>query len=176
MIRYFKQWFGRSATRIRIVQDVLPRQILMTQSCQLGIARCLDQWRVSKHEGICFLLGKTDGETTVCLLAIRPKARTTSGSFNVSALEMAKLVDIATELRLQIVGQVHTHPKKAFHSQGDEDGAHIRFEGFISIVVPNYGAALPEFTGCAVYVSGAEKQWEELPLDAIRIVPSEIIQ
>jgi hypothetical protein len=89
---------------------------------------------------------------------------------------MAKLVSIATELRLQIVGQVHTHPKKAFHSDGDEDGTTIRFEGFVSIVVPNYGAALPEFTGSAVYVFSAEKQWYELPLSSIQIVPSEIIR
>ena len=88
---------------------------------------------------------------------------------------MAKLVSIATDLRLQIVGQVHTHPMKAAHSDGDEDGANIRFEGFISIVVPNYGAALPDFTGSAVYVFNAEKHWQELPLTSLQIVPSEII-
>src|SRR5437764_899322 len=144
MIKRLKEWFSRRAIGISIIEDRLPPLVLMTRSCQLGIDRCLDQWRSWKHEGICFLFGNTDGKTATCILAVRPNAQTTPGSFHVSASEMAKLVSIATDLRLQIVGQVHTHPMKAAHSDGDEDGANIRFEGFISIVVPNYGAALPD--------------------------------
>jgi len=150
--------------------------VVMTESCQRAITACLHDSRTHKHEGVCLLFGTTNETASVCMLAVRPEAKTTYGSFHISALEMARVVDIATDLRLQIVGQVHTHPKGAFHSDGDENGTNIRHAGFVSIVVPNYGALLPDFVGSAVYVFTAEHGWEQIPLDAIRIVPDLILR
>jgi proteasome lid subunit RPN8/RPN11 len=83
---------------------------------------------------------------------------------------MARVVALATELDLQVVGQVHTHPHLAGHSDGDEDGANIKFDGFVSIVVPDYGAHLPSLENSAVYSYHQTLGWRKLPLSAIIIL------
>ncbi|HEX7360659.1 MAG TPA: Mov34/MPN/PAD-1 family protein [Bryobacteraceae bacterium] len=103
------------------------------------------------HEGIAYLLGLTNGSSTVIVGAIRPESHTTTGSFSVSSVAMARVVRAASNVGLQVVGQIHTHPRAAFHSDGDDDGARIAYDGYISIVVPNYGRELPSFRGAAIY-------------------------
>ena len=83
--------------------------------------------------------------------AIRPESHATIGSFNVSSVAMARVVRAANDIGLQVVGQVHTHPKLAYHSGGDDDGARIVYDGYISIVVPGYGRELPSLRGAAIY-------------------------
>lgn len=83
---------------------------------------------------------------------------------------MAKVVFLAMELDLQIVGQVHTHPQEAFHSAGDEEGANIRYNGFISIVIPDYGDHLPARTGWAVYRFRESGGWQPLDVDVVTVV------
>jgi hypothetical protein len=171
MIRALREYFRRRRCHGRIIDTPPVPVVILTESCQRAIARCLDESRTRKHEGVCLLLGTTDGTTAICVATVRPEAQTTYGSFRISALEMARVVNIATELRLQIVGQVHTHPKGARHSEGDEDGANIRYVGFVSIVVPDYGVSLPDLVGSAVYVFTRQHRWEQLPFSSILIVP-----
>ena len=102
-------------------------------------------------EGIAYLFGMTNGATTLVIGAMRPEARTTPGSFDVSPVAMARVVRKANDAGLQVVGQIHTHPRQAFHSGGDEDGARIAYDGYVSIVVPDYGRHLPALTAAAAY-------------------------
>ncbi len=104
------------------------------------------------HEGIAYLAGQTSGETTLVIGALRPEARTTRGSFDVSARAMAKIVRTVADVGLQVVGQIHTHPREAYHSDGDVEGARIAYDGFVSIVLPDYGRHLPSLSQSAVYV------------------------
>ena len=73
--------------------------------------------------------------------------QTTAGSVDVAALDMAALVRMSSRSGLQIVGQVHTHPKTAFHSTGDLAGMRLRHPGYVSIVLPEYGKLLPRLDG-----------------------------
>jgi proteasome lid subunit RPN8/RPN11 len=121
-------------------------------------------------EGIAYLFGLTNGATTVVIGAMRPEARTTPGSFEVSSVAMARVVRKANEAGLQVVGQIHTHPHQAFHSGGDEDGARIAYDGYVSIVVPDYGRHLPSLTAAAVYFfrSGAFVQLGRNALSVVK--------
>ena len=87
---------------------------------------------------------------------------------------MARVVRTAIDCGLQVVGQVHTHPGKAFHSAGDDDGARIAYTGFISIVIPDYGRNLPELTRAATYVFIAGKGFVEIHHPAITVVGGSI--
>jgi proteasome lid subunit RPN8/RPN11 len=176
MFKALAEYFRRRRSQGRIIEILPTPMVVFTKSCQLAITHCLDAARERKHEGVCLLLGNTNGRSTVCVVAVRPDAETTDGSFYIPALEMAKIVDLATELRLQVVGQVHTHPVRAFHSDGDEEGAHIRYDGFVSMVVPDYGAALPDLAGSNAYMFSAQRRWEQLPIQSIRIVPDQILR
>src|SRR3546814_20765206 len=107
--------------------------------------------------------GQTEGFDIIALIVFRPSATTTRGSFHVRSAAMSQVVEAANAPGLQVVGQLHTHPGEAFHSDGDVTGALIRFGGFVSIVLPEYGKHLPDFAGAAIYMlSGVERRWIEL--------------
>jgi proteasome lid subunit RPN8/RPN11 len=170
-MEWFKRLFARPPEQYKILDVSPPPKIILAESCFAGLLQCLVPAKINRHEGVALLLGRTDGITSVCVQAVRPRAKTTRGSFEISAAEMAMVVGHATALDLQIVAQVHTHPEQAFHSDGDEEGANIRFDGFVSIVIPNYGAALPSLSDSAIYIFSRAKGWELLPLSSLRILP-----
>jgi proteasome lid subunit RPN8/RPN11 len=124
------------------------------------------------HEGIAYLLGRTDGETTLAVAAFKPLAHTTPGSFEVGTLAMAKVVRAAADLSLQMVGQVHSHPGSAHHSDGDVTGARSRYAGYVSIVLPSYGRRLPALTGAAVYMYAPAAGFVEVDATALRVIPA----
>jgi proteasome lid subunit RPN8/RPN11 len=103
--------------------------------------------------------------------AIRPEAHTTQGSFHVDPRAMARVVRAAANLGLQVVCQVHTHPGRAYHSDGDVEGARIRYAGFTSVVLPDYGRRLPRFDGAAIYMLGTDDCWVDLNPDELIIAP-----
>ena len=125
-------------------------------------------------EGIVYLLGQSDGTTTLIVSAIRPQAQTTRGSFFVSSLAMARTVRTAVGFGLQVAGQAHTHPGEAYHSEGDEKGAHIAYDGYVSLVLPDYGRHLPELEGAAAYLFRARRGFVPIDPDRIAIVPGRI--
>jgi proteasome lid subunit RPN8/RPN11 len=105
-----------------------------------------------EHEAIAYLLGLSTGTSTLAITAIKPDAVTTWGSFDVSASAMARVVRAAADRGLHVVGQIHTHPKLAYHSDGDEEGARIAYSGYASIVLPDYGTHLPSLAGAATFM------------------------
>jgi proteasome lid subunit RPN8/RPN11 len=152
-----------------------PPRLVISQTCIDALAACLAPEIRSGHEGIVYLLGQTDGTTTVVLAAIRPEARVTRGSFMVGAPAMAKVVRAAVDLGLQVVGQVHTHPGDAYHSGGDDDGARIAFTGYASIVLPDYGRHLPSLKKAATFFYRAGNGFVALDDSCVAIVPGRVV-
>jgi proteasome lid subunit RPN8/RPN11 len=148
-------------------------RLLITQACLEGLREGLAPEIRKGHEGIVYLLGRTDGSLTLAVTVFRPDAQTTSGSFFVDARAMAVGVRLAARLNLQIVAQVHTHPKTAFHSDGDVEGAKIRYAGYSSLVIPEYGRHLPRLDGAAVYMFRPDGKWIPLGAPDVIIVPSQ---
>ncbi|MBS1770578.1 MAG: Mov34/MPN/PAD-1 family protein [Acidobacteria bacterium] len=124
--------------------------------------------RRQRVEGIVYLLGRTNGPQACVLSCVAVAASANYGSFFVPSREMVRVVNIANDCALQVVGQLHTHPFEAFHSRGDDAGAQIRFDGFVSIVVPDYGNYLPTLRGAAVYAYDAALE-EFVPLRPDRV-------
>jgi hypothetical protein len=61
--------------------------------------------------------------------------------------------------------QVHTHPRKAYHSETDDTYPMVTSMGGLSIVVPNFGDRGVLGPGTAVYRLG-ESGWTRLPSPA----------
>lgn len=139
-----------------------PPHLVMTEPCAAALAACMEPEIRQGHEGVAYLLGQSDGTTTVAVAAVRPQARTTRGSFAVASPAVANIVRIAMKAGLQLVGQVHTHPGQAYHSDGDIEGARIAYSGYVSLVLPDYGRHLPAFDGAAAYMYRDKKF---IPLD-----------
>ena len=117
----------------------------MTTQCRNQITEKLRGSVRRGHEGMVYFVGLTTGSTSLALSAMAPEADATSGSVDVSAVELGKVIRLAAMAELQVVGQLHTHPRGAYHSDGDLAGMKIRHPGYFSIVVPRYGAELPSF-------------------------------
>ena len=146
-------------------------KLLLTEACIQGLQVCLTPEMRKGHEGIAYLFGRTDGVVTIAVTAFRPEAKTTPGSFLVEPRAMAIGVRAAANLGLQMVAQVHTHPGAAYHSGGDVEGARIRYPGYGSIVLPDYGRHLPRLDGAAIYFFGQARDWIELSPNEVNVIP-----
>lgn len=158
----------KAAPAYREVSTPPPCRVILTESCLNAMRSCMAPEIELGHEGIAYLLGLTNGVSTVIVGAIRPESHTTIGSFNVSSVAMARVVRAASNVGLQVVGQVHTHPGSAYHSGGDDDGARTAYDGYISIVVPGYGRELPSLLGAAIY-SYRNHKFSRLVAKALKI-------
>ena len=135
-LRGLCQWPRRPRSRF---------MVRMTTHCCDQTTEFLRESAQRRHEGIVYFVGLTNGTTTTALYAVRPEADSTPRSVDVNARELGKIIRSASEAGLQVVGQLHTHPRAAYHSDGDEVGMRIRYPGYFSIVVPDYGTRLPSF-------------------------------
>jgi proteasome lid subunit RPN8/RPN11 len=175
MLSWVLRLFYPRGPAYRPVPPPQPRRVVMASSCVSALRPSLRAEIERGHEGIVYLLGQTDGAISVALSVYRPTANTTRGSFHVDAAAMQQVVEAANAHGLQVVGQLHTHPGEAFHSEGDIAGALIRFGGFVSIVLPDFGRHLPDLKGAALYMfSGAERRWVELEPADLSILPERL--
>lgn len=142
-------------------------RLVISETCIAALGECLAPEIRKGHEGIAYVLGQSDGVTTLAMAAMRPDAQTTRGSFAVSAPAMARVVRAVVDHGLQVVGQVHTHPGDAFHSEGDDEGARIAYTGYVSIVLPDYGRRLPSLAGAASFFFRAGNGF--MPLEESRV-------
>ena len=126
------------------------------------------------EEAIAYLLGKNTASGTLIVSVVRPVANTTPGSFAVTAAAMATVVRCAVNTGLQVAGQAHTHPGKAYHSQGDDEGARIVYDGYVSLIFPNYGKYLPLLTGAAAYVYKTNRGFVPVAGSGINVVPGQM--
>jgi proteasome lid subunit RPN8/RPN11 len=130
-----------------------------------------------RHEGIVYWVGRQCRGDWVVTTCVAPRAHTTPGSFRTSAGANAAVVTAINAAGLELVAQAHSHPGEFIdHSDGDSCGALMPYEGFVSIVVPNYGSeALWPLTRCGVHRFESGK-FHRLSTDEVtktfRLIPS----
>ena len=93
-----------------------------------------------EHEEVVYWAGIEGADTSVVLTCIAPHAATTNGSFDTTASSNAVVINWIADRGLVLLGQLHCHPDhRVWHSGGDDRGALMPYENFLSIVVPHYG-------------------------------------
>jgi proteasome lid subunit RPN8/RPN11 len=167
---WFRRVFGHKPESASITPQ--PARLLVTADALDDLMIALIRSQRQRHEGIAYLFGRTDGVVTLAVAVFAPEAHTTSGSFHVPPLAMAACMRAAAQFELQVVAQVHTHPGRAFHSDGDVEGAKIRYPGYASIVLPEYGRHLPSLTGAAAYLWQQSHGWIELSDSDVIVIPA----
>ncbi|WP_186002863.1 Mov34/MPN/PAD-1 family protein [Mycobacterium sp. KBS0706] len=167
---WLKRALGRKPKGIPIKPQ--PAKLLVTADALDDLMAALVRSQQQRHEGIAYLLGRTDGAVTLAIAVFEPHARTTAGSFHVPPRAMISCMQTAAQFELQVVAQVHTHPSQAYHSDGDIEGAKIRYPGYASLVLPEYGRHLPSLAGAAAYLWQKPHGWIDLSDDDIIIIPA----
>jgi len=105
-----------------------------------------------RSEGLVYwggVVGAT-GETIVTSL-LKLNHEPQGGCVRPTAEEMRALLRTLRKRDEKLVAQIHSHPGEAFHSLGDSQHATSYHQGFISIVLPNFGRGVQSLLDCAVY-------------------------
>jgi proteasome lid subunit RPN8/RPN11 len=129
-----------------------------------------------RHEGIVYWCGKQCRGDWIVTTCIAPYAYTTPGSFETSASDNAKVITALNAAGLELVAQVHSHPGGSVgHSNGDSRGALMPYEGFLSIIAPDYGCGpIWPLTHCGVhrFESGRFRRFTTAQVEAsFRLIP-----
>jgi proteasome lid subunit RPN8/RPN11 len=134
-------------------------QLLVTQDVSEAIRMRLPKTVAGEyHENVLYLGGRRAGLRAVALTVLQPYATTTPGSFRTGAAAHQNAFRLLRRHNLELIGQVHCHPGVSVeHSDGDDENAIIRHDGFWSLVVPDYGQAGMSLakTGFHCYSEGA---------------------
>jgi hypothetical protein len=88
---------------------------------------------------------------------------------------MARLVKEIRRSGLQLICQLHTHPRQAYHSDGDVDGLKLICEGYVSVVLPDYGVHLPSFEDAVFYFYTRDNGFTALEESNVRIIPRRLL-
>jgi proteasome lid subunit RPN8/RPN11 len=107
-----------------------------------------------------------------------PEQETGYDIFRIPESSMEKLFRELRAHRLMIAAQVHTHPRRAFHSKADDEWAIVRHMGALSLVIPYFALrTVPDSfkTDTAVFVLSPENEWVEASQEHVenlyRIIP-----
>jgi proteasome lid subunit RPN8/RPN11 len=123
------------------------------------------------YERLALFAGMKAGETFTVTQIVYPKQYLTRGpqglSFFVEGEELERIGDWLFEQKLSLIGQIHSHPAEAYHSEADDDMAIITKYGSISIVVPDFGNSDYMLQGSAFYRLMPQLGWTALAREEI---------
>lgn len=158
----------------------------------------------NQQEALLFWAGVKSGKSTYVTTCIFPKAQAIAitidtnpcratnqpnadyikhmhePNINLNTLEAAKIISEATKRGLTIIAQIHSHEEKAYHSPIDEAYPFDTSEGFLSIVIPEFGNQSTNFlSSSAIYQCGLDEKFSKLTIQEIekqiKVVDSNII-
>jgi hypothetical protein len=122
-------------------------------------------------EGVVLWLGKRTESGVEVLEALIPEQQAARDMFRIPPAAMAALLRHLGDTRTFIAAQVHSHPRRAFHSHADDTWAIIRHVGALSIVVPDFArnASIQNFIAeTAAYCLSRDNAWELVPPEDVQ--------
>lgn len=83
--------------------------------------------------------------------------------YSVDGDELHKINVWLYNSKMTLLGQIHSHPGKAYHSETDDRFPIVTEFGALSIVVPNFAFDSFSLKNWAVYRLSTSKKWIQLP-------------
>jgi proteasome lid subunit RPN8/RPN11 len=134
----------------------------------------LDELRAGGREGIervvLWLSPRPLSTAPIIVEAYVPEQEADVDYFHIPPSGMTALMTHLRERRLVLAAQVHSHPARAFHSLADDKWAIVLHEGALSIVVPNFAAAIDAggfLSAAAVFRLTSDDKWREVKREDI---------
>lgn len=126
-------------------------------------------------EAVALWVGQADGTTFKVEEAIIPKQtahRTSMGlCYTVSPEELHRINVRLHEAGMQIIAQLHSHPREAYHSELDDDLPIATTVGCLSLVIPDFAREPFSLKLCAIYRLLPGQGWTRLrPLEVARLI------
>ncbi len=137
------------------------------------VASTLEMLQGAGAEGCeCVVLWLSNrGSDIKCIVeAYRPEQRATDNRFWIPETGMTALMQHLRFAKLSLVVQVHSHPRRAFHSEIDDANTVVRHEGALSIVVPFFGRKTTPATfveHSAFFSLTSDDKWKEVERDDV---------
>jgi hypothetical protein len=117
-------------------------------------------------EGMVLWLGTSADEAFTVKELFIPEQRGLRTADGVCAIvgeaELRRLNVYLYKNSLELIAQIHTHPRQAYHSTTDDQYAIATTIGSYSIVVPNFARVDYPLGQCAVYRLSASGDWIEV--------------
>ncbi len=140
------------------------------------ISETVDHLRASQlRERVVLWLGRRTGDDVRIHEVFLPVQVTDADYFRIPPAGMDALFGHIRAAGLFVAGQVHTHPHDAFHSPADDRWAIVRYEGALSLVVPEFCQRTTSITfvgDAKVFRLDAEDRFVEvMPDSAYRVTP-----
>lgn len=101
--------------------------------------------------------------------AIIPEQVTSMGRFKVPLPERQRITRELAGTGEFVVAQIHSHPRRAFHSAVDDEEAIPRRIGSYSLVVPDFGSRAHLLEDAALYRLSTRGSWDPAPLETFQI-------
>jgi proteasome lid subunit RPN8/RPN11 len=105
------------------------------------------------HEGIVYWAGRSTPDVWTVTTCIAPEAATSSGGFETSPAGNGEVIMFLARYGLELLAQIHSHPGRFVdHSDGDDTGALMPYENYLSIVVPEYARrGIADLRACGIH-------------------------
>jgi hypothetical protein len=114
-------------------------------------------------EAVALWPGRIVGDRCLISAPLVPAQEAGPLFYRIPDEEVFRILEHVSERGLVIPMQVHSHPRRAFHSWADDERAFVQHENGISIVVPNFGQFPdPQFTRRARFYRLKDLEWQEM--------------
>jgi hypothetical protein len=116
----------------------------------------------SRREAALVWAGFVSGTTGIVTTALVFASAGDRYGTSISPMQTGLLYAHCHTRGLTLLAQVHSHPRDAFHSGTDERSPHSAERGFLSIVIPHFGACpFDSFDSWAVFQQDTYEVWRE---------------
>lgn len=120
---------------------------------------------VANSEAVVLWLGRREASGITIEELYIPEQEASEDYFRIPPISMMALVAHVRSTGFFVAAQVHSHPKKAFHSVADDTWAVVRHVGALSLVLPYFASrttVLNFVEQCAVFSLSATNAWCEV--------------
>lgn len=152
----------------------MSRTLLIPDHVFAATTRFLKRRGTARMEGLVLWAGRSDDQSDSVLTIIKAGDDWPHGvrlEFN----QMLKLTEFLAAHSLTLLAQVHNHPDRIPHSQGDNDNPASHRPGYLSLVVPEMGIHGIRLGECYAYEYVGRLEWRELDVnervDRLRVLP-----
>jgi hypothetical protein len=151
------------------------RRVAVPTACAMAVEAHLRQVGRAGSEGLALWVGRQEGDLFRVFETVIPRQIHHNTADGVCVIvEGDALHRLNVRLfreRLTLLGQIHSHPGRAYHSSTDDAFAIATTVGCLSLVVPDFARAPFAISRCATYRLDAAARWRQVsPRDAAAMI------